>query len=167
MFYTPSGGLRRGNLHLLFYVVLSLLISTPSSFRKLRASSILFASPKSPHSCFWFVSSSTRTGNCLLILLILTDMQLFYFSQCWAKSAALLIVGTCFSTERWIGCKLVRNPRWYKACEQALCLGKGWKNREKVPLLAIFSPFRNREPVHRPYNIEDYEQACNQFISLY
>ena len=33
---------------LLFYVVLSLFISTPSSFRKLRASSILFASPKAP-----------------------------------------------------------------------------------------------------------------------
>ena len=35
------------------------------------------------------------------------------------------------------------------ACEQTLCLGKGWKNREE-PLLAIFftlSP--NRESVHR------------------
>ena len=39
------------------------------------------------------------------------------------------------------GLKLTVSSVKILACEQTLCLGKGWKNREE-PLLAIFSPLR-------------------------
>ena len=102
-----------------------------------------------PQSCFWLVSSSTKTGNCLLILLILTDVHLFYFSQCWAKSAAFVLVGTCFSTERWIGCKLVRKSSMVGLWTGSLFGERMKKSRKKSLLFAIFSPFPKREPVHR------------------
>ena len=105
-----------------------------------------------------------KRESLLLLVIVAVDVCLFvcftymvytHSSQLERKDLApLLNTGPEKSTKiplllSFKGLKLTVSSVKILACEQSLCLRKGWKNREE-PLLAIFftlSP--NKEPVHR------------------